>query len=460
VQIFRGVQNDKFIHRHAEMGDVPAKNKMHFTFAVIILLSNFSLPTYALDAALSNAARIFQQADKKLTTEQQLDFYVGQSFAQKPWVIAPSTTTSRDGLGPLYNASSCVDCHHRNGKASLLSDENIHNRIVRIGDIHTADINRKLGDQLQTRAIPDLEAEASVSVSYTESTLKLSDGEVITLKKPRIHLKNTILPASTPISMRTPSTLIGMGLLEAIKADDLLALADPKDANNDGISGKVNWVDGIQGNKKAIGRFGWKAGQPSVKQQVAAAFVNDMGITSSIFMQQPCTTFQTECAKAFSGGDHEISDNLLDKVTLYIQTIAVPQGIVSANSTKGEVIFHQVGCALCHTPQFITASPNAALNNRIITPYSDLLLHDMGEGLADYRDEFDATGNEWRTPPLWGLSWVEKQGVPIGYLHDGRASTLIEAILWHDGEAKASREAVVSLPKEQRQWLIEFLQSL
>jgi CxxC motif-containing protein (DUF1111 family) len=255
-----------------------------------------------------------------------------------------------------------------------------------------------------------------------------------------------------------------MGLLEAIPGEQLMALADPDDGDGDGISGRANLVWDLRDGKLDLGRFGWKANQPSVEQQVAAAFLGDIGITSSLFPNENCPPAQADCGHAFNGGKPEIPDSRLEKVTIYTQTLAVPamRNTEDKEVKQGARLFVQSQCSVCHTPQHETGDnhPLEPLRGQIIYPYTDLLLHDMGEGLADNRPDGLASGTEWRTPPLWGIGLVETVNGHTMFLHDGRARNLEEAILWHDGEAKESRKNFMGLTLEERNALIKFLGSL
>ena len=266
------------------------------------------------------------------------------------------------------------------------------------------------------------------------------------------------------VSPRVAPATIGMGLLEAVPEASILALSDPEDANEDGISGRPNYVRNVRSGQLTLGRFGWKANQPSVEQQAAAAFLGDIGITSSLFPNKNCPAGQEACRQAPSGGSPEVPDERLEKVTIYIQTVAVPamRDVDDEQVQQGARLFVQTQCALCHTPRQETGDthPLEPLRNQVLFPYTDLLLHDMGEGLADHRPDGQASGTEWRTPPLWGIGLVEKVSKHTMFLHDGRARNLEEAILWHGGEAEESRGQFMTLTKDERNALIRFLESI
>ena len=266
------------------------------------------------------------------------------------------------------------------------------------------------------------------------------------------------------ISPRVAPATIGMGLLEAIPEERIMALADPDDADADGISGRPNFVWSVRERKLSLGRFGWKANQPSVEQQAAGAFLGDIGITSSLFPEENCPPAQAACTGAPNGGSPEIPDTRLEKVTIYTQTLAVPamRNVEDPEVQQGARLFVQSQCSMCHTPRHETGQghPLEPLRGQTIYPYTDLLLHDMGDGLADNRPDGLANGSEWRTPPLWGIGLVQTVNGHTMFLHDGRARNLEEAILWHGGEAKASRDEFMGLTTKERNALIKFLESL
>ena len=297
--------------------------------------------------------------------------------------------------------------------------------------------------------------------------MKFKDGESFSLQKPIIKIKDLNygdLHKDTLFSVRTAQAMVGLGLLEAIKESDILALSDPEDKNADGISGKPNQVWDVKQKKTVLGRFGWKANQPNVEQQSAGAFLGDMGLTTSLFPNQNCTKVQEQCMKAPSGGELEVPDDILEKVVFYASMLAVParRNVEDKNVLRGEELFKDSGCQSCHVAEFTTGNSvlYPELSQQTIRPYTDLLLHDMGEGLSDNRPDYEATGSEWRTPPLWGIGLVEKVNKHTRFLHDGRARNLSEAILWHGGEANESKTSFIEMPKDDRKALLAFLNSL
>ncbi len=266
------------------------------------------------------------------------------------------------------------------------------------------------------------------------------------------------------ISARIAPTMIGLGLLEAISDIDILKNEDPGDFNGDGISGRVNNVWDIKKGKTVIGRFGWKAAQPNILQQSAIAFSDDMGLTTTLFPEEPCTAKQQACLDRRAGEQPEVSDEILGQVTFYARNLAVPvrKGAKDEEVLLGKKLFHRANCSSCHTPSYITPfrAKRAEQSTQLIWPYTDLLLHDMGEGLSDHRPEFEASGSEWRTAPLWGIGRSKEVNPRATFLHDGRARTLMEAIIWHGGEAEQSRKNVINMNKKEREALIAFLKSL
>jgi CxxC motif-containing protein (DUF1111 family) len=394
-------------------------------------------------------------------------FFVGNSFFNKAWVEAPAQVTSRDGLGPLFNARSCSGCHLHDGRGRPpVEGEAMRTMLLRISapGPRGPRPDPVYGDQLQGMALPGLHAEADVLVEWTTEPGRYPDGEPFTLRRPRYRLDR--LGYGPPargllMSGRVAPALPGSGLLEAIPVHALAGLEDPSDRDRDGISGRLSRSGGRFGR---IGRFGWKAEQPDLRAQVASAFLGDMGITSSLQPSGPCTTGQRACAARPHGGAPEVSDELLLAVTTYVRLLAVParRGVGVPAVERGAALFGRVGCDRCHTPRWRTEPlPGLPeLGGHEIHPFTDLLLHDLGPGLDDGRPVGGATGPEWRTPPLWGLGLL---GVVSGHtflLHDGRARGFAEAILWHGGEADSARRAFVALTKSERSDLIAFLEVL
>jgi len=414
-----------------------------------------------------------------LSMTRRLDFSVGNSFFRNPWVEAPASTDARDGLGPLFNTNSCQGCHIKDGRGhppgaddkpvslflrlAVPADPKRDADILKIHGFKPAPV---YGSQLQTAALPAAKPEADLVIEWKSVTETLSDGIEVELRKPVYRIENPNygpLPEDLLVSPRVAPPMIGMGLLEAIPLEDLQSLADPEDADNDGLSGKLNQVWDLDSQQTVPGRFGWKAAEPNVHQQSMGAFAGDMGLTSTIKPATDCTPEQN-CERFTNGGSPEVSDKVSNFVTFYAKSLAVParRDLDSVSVQQGAELFNETGCAGCHTPRHTTgtAPDRPDLSNQTIWPYTDLLLHDMGPALADGRDEFLANGNEWRTPPLWGIGLAQRVNPQSGFLHDGRARTLEEAVLWHGGEAKPAAERYRQMNAEDREALLDFLNSL
>ena len=375
------------------------------------------------------------------------------------------------GLGPVYNNISCINCHARDGRGRApTSGEKLTSMLFRVslpnpeGDGTQGPVPVPgFGTQLNNRAIFGVPPEGTVTINYTEGEFTTSDGTKVHLRTPSYKIEDAYqpLPDDVEISPRVAPVVFGLGLLEAIPEATILALADEDDQNGDGISGKANYVWDVQKNGLSLGRFGWKANQPTLLQQVASAYHDDMGITTSLL---PRENSDGQSQYDGRGDDPELSDEILDVVTFYVQTLAVParRDLDDPMVQNGEELFESAQCSGCHIPtlQTGTLADVPEVSNQTIQPFTDLLLHDMGPGLADNRPDFLATGSEWRTPPLWGIGLVKVVNGHTNFLHDGRARGLLEAVLWHGGEAEQSREAVQEMSTNDRDALIAFLESL
>jgi CxxC motif-containing protein (DUF1111 family) len=408
----------------------------------------------------AQALSAFSRPAANLGVSERRQFAVGNSFFSLPWISAPASTSARDGLGPLFAAAACQDCHVRDGRGHPPADANdeLQAAVVRLarpdGSIHPV-----YGEQLQNRALPGHAPEARPRVFWEEQELALPDGTAYRLRRPRLELGGWGYGDPGPLrtSLRVAPPMIGLGLLGAIPEQELLR-QEAAQAKL-GLRGRLNRAaDG------SIGRFGWKAAQPSVAEQIAAAFAQDIGITSIRRPSDACTAAQQACRNAPQGGRPELGPAVEAALVFYSRHLAVParRDHEVADVQAGRQTFSAIGCAACHRPQWHTgASDSAALAGQQIWPYTDLLLHDLGEGLADGVPEHRAGRQHWRTAPLWGLQHAQSVGgAKMGFLHDGRARSLAEAILWHGGEASASRDAWVALPREERRRLIRFLASL
>jgi CxxC motif-containing protein (DUF1111 family) len=417
----------------------------------------------------------FSHSSANMPFDRELDFKVGDGIFRKLWVSSPSSTVSSDGLGPLYNARSCQSCHLKDGRGQPpAKGEPAVSLFLRLSVPTLADAPEPTyGSQLQNFSVQGIPAEGDMEIAYHDVPVTFADGERVTLQKPTyriVGLNYGPLHPQTMISPRVAPPMIGMGLLEAIRDEDILTLADPEDRDGDGISGRPNYGWSEDAKRFVLTRFGWKAGQPSVAQQSAFAFAGDMGISSRLARAGwgDCTAAQSACRTAPDGSDPkegvELPDKMFDLVVFYARNLAVParRNVDDPTVLKGKKVFYESGCIGCHRPKFVTRRDSAEPEQsfQLIWPYSDLLLHDMGEGLADGRPEGDATGTEWRTPPLWGIGLTETVSGHSRFLHDGRARSLMEAVLWHGGEAEPAKQKVLKLSKEEREALIAFLRSL
>jgi CxxC motif-containing protein (DUF1111 family) len=403
----------------------------------------------------------------------QRPFSFGNRLFNTTWVEAPASVKSFDGLGPLFNRASCSGCHTKDGRGQPPASGQgpMDSMLFRIsvpgvGSHGGPKPVPGYGEQLSERGILGVPAEGQGVVRYEEVTGRYGDGEAYSLRRPRYAIANPgygTLPQDTLISARVAPQMIGLGLLEAVPETTMQALADADDTDGDGISGRVNRVWDSARGVFATGRFGWKAGQPDLLNQNAAAALGDMGLTTGVHTAENCAEKQTACAVAVTGDALDVKDEFLDKLTLYTASLAVPaqRDPGDAAVAKGGRLFREFGCAGCHSPSLQTGPATLPeVSNQVFHPYTDLLLHDMGEGLADKRPEFDATGSEWRTPPLWGLGLVPVVNGHGMLLHDGRARGFAEAVLWHGGEGAASAERFRSATKVEREALVVFLKSL
>lgn len=389
------------------------------------------------------------------------DLAFEQVFVTAPAVVNP-------GLGPVFNNNSCVSCHVRNGRSRpAMNGDELSGFLIRLSvpgtDPHGGPKPVPYyGTQLQTRAIYGQEREAGFAPQQIEKIVTFLDGTSQTLMRNEYVITDQYapMPADLMTSPRVAPAVFGLGLLEAIPEQSLLAIADENDSDGDGISGKPNYVWNVETQEMSLGRFGWKALHPTAIQQTADAFHQDMGITNSLFKGESCLD-QSNCPD--TDNEIDIDDEALDVTAFYFQSLATP-GMRNYNDEKvlaGKQLFSELKCGSCHTPKHITgAAVIPELENQTIYPYTDLLLHDMGEGLADNRPSFDATGREWRTPPLWGLGLLPVVNGHSRLLHDGRARTIEEAILWHGGEAATSQRAYTELTPTERAQLLAFLKAI
>jgi Predicted thiol oxidoreductase len=463
----------------------------------------------------------FDQAAANLPQALKANFFAGKALAEQPWIKAPATTNARDGLGPIYNARSCLACHIQGGRGIIPANDgaDLVSAIVRLSvaspsanEMQFVEIGvwpePRYGDQLQTQSTAlahqlgkiknpqqgyepsagEVLPEAYVSVDWLNEQFVYPDKTAVQLRRPKLNFSFMgygEFAEGVQISLRNAPAIHGMGLLELIDQYDINRWADPSDNNRDGISGRINQVWDSVLHTRRPGRFGHKANRPNVASAVAAAFVNDVGITNPIFPQQPCTEYQLNCLQQIHGAANpsvnknqlertsgktndddavELPQHLLELVINFNRNLGVPQrrDATSESVLAGREHFYRLGCAACHRPSYTTqkSADFPHLSEQIIWPYTDLLLHDMGPELADGRPDFLASGSEWRTPPLWSLGLSEQVNGSNNLLHDGRAQSVEEAILWHGGEAAVARDRFVHMSATARASLIAFVNSL
>ena len=431
----------------------------------------------------------FSHPSANMPFKRQRDFRVGNGIFRKIWVSAPSSTTSSDGLGPLFNARACQRCHLKDGRGRPpAAGERAETMFLRLSIPPQTEAERAAlrehrqtvipeptyGSQLQNFSIQGILAEGEMTIAYQEMPISLADGEIVSLRAPSYGVSGLHYGPFHPETMLSPRVappVIGMGLLEAIADDDILADADPDDRDGDGISGRANIVWSDELGRPMLGRFGWKAGNPTVSQQSAAAFRGDVGISTPLYPRPhgDCTSAQESCRAAPHGGASaqntvESGAALVDLLNFYTRNLGVSarRDIGDPQVLQGKRLFYEANCTGCHTPKFVTRRDSIGEEQsfQLIWPYTDLLLHDMGDGLADGRPEGEASGREWRTPPLWGIGLTETVSGHTFFLHDGRARSLLEAILWHGGEAEAAKQRVVAMTRAERAAVLAFLRSL
>lgn len=424
---------------------------------------------------------VFMQQVRDLNDDEQDSFMLGKSFFTIPWVEAPSATTARDGLGPLFNSNTCVSCHPKNGRASIFTKKNnisrayvtrlsipsnnskIHNEMLKYAGFVQEET---YGAQISINGVHGVSYEAKPNITYIPHPVTYPDGKTVILKKPLTGVSEQLqdlqygaMHKDVSITNRLAPALVGLGLLEKITDKQILENQDIDDSNNDGISGKANIVYSLEHKNFRVGRYTYKASAPSVVHQSAAAASNDMSLTSELFPSENCTAKQVECLKAPQGDavrgqkTFDLPMKRLDAIAFYLRNLKIPKSVITQKD--GEKLFENIGCVKCHTPSFTLT------NGYKVKPFSDILLHDMGEGLSDGRSEFKATPREWRTAPLWGIGkYILTSKMQPELLHDGRAKSIEEAILWHGGEAKEIKNNFMNLPQERREKVIHYIKEL
>lgn len=433
------------------------------------LVSELSIEAFTADKA-------FGRGIPGLSDLELSFFGVGNAMFDQSWVSSPATTTSRDGLGPLFNARACSACHLRDGRGKPILENGFGSEgfLIRLSsgnDPITGPISLlNYGDQFQDDANLGVEKEGSINVRFQTITGTYPDGETYELRKSIYALvdENYGTISGAHQSARVGTQVIGLGFIDALSEASILANQDINDIDGDGISGKANYVWNVKEASTTIGKFGWKANQPTLEQQIAAAFVGDLGLTSSLFPDENCP-HGVDCTQINNGNNIgetvEVTDTQMSRMMVYQAAISVPKrrDFKTIDVLEGKQLFNDLACINCHVNNFKTSNSYSLLTqieNITIRPYSDFLLHDMGDDLADNRADFLANGNEWRTPPLWGLGLIEEVNNHTFLLHDGRARNIEEAVLWHGGEAENSKNDFKNLSKESREKVLKFLKSL
>ncbi len=457
--------------------------KIFVISAIAIFVASFSMCHKAevfsesgYDERLSaGAATVFDASSKAFTNafdglsaRNEFVHNAGDNTFDQTFVAPPSPIFT--GLGPIFNNISCVNCHRNDGEGIPTAGFATSGLLMRISQPGTDANGGPLaidgfGTQIQDQAVIGAQPEATVNINYTDLPVTYPDGTTVTLRQPAYALENPYLPLPSGylLSPRLAPPLVGLGLLENIPENTILSFVDANDANSDGITGKENYVYDPYTKKTELGRFGLKANTPTLLVQVATAYQQDMGVTS--YVQPVESAFsQTQMNVVHGDVQPELVDSLLNDVVYYVKTLAVParRNVTDDDVKQGAILFNQINCSGCHRPTIQTAVDVTLpqISNQRIHPYTDLLLHDMGNGLADNRPDYLANGNQWRTAPLWGIGLLPTANGIAYYMHDGRARTLEEAILWHDGEAKNAKQQFMQLTSTQRNQLIKFLQSL
>ncbi len=427
-----------------------------------------------------------------LTPEERQKFRDGEKVFNTFWIAVPNDLMAKWwnlsepgpggaewGLGPTFTATSCVACHIQGGRGHAMSSsggKSVFQQSLRLSipgtDAHGGpkpDPNYGLHiqpfDTINSKDEKRRAGEAEVHVDWKPASFTMADGEVVELRKPSIRLENLNfgpLAEGAMMSLRNTQAIYGLGFLEAVTEADIRALAELQKAH--GLNGRPNYVRDDINDRTSIGRFGWKANQPSLKQQIAGAFLSDIGVSSPLYPEQNCPPIQVECRNEPHHTKPDLRPELWEAISFWISALAAPaqRDRNDAAVLRGEKLFAAVKCAQCHMPELKTGVHERLpqLSNQTIRPYTDLLLHDMGPELADGRPDYQAGGSDWRTPPLWGIGLSKQVNGSTNFLHDGRARNLLEAVVWHGGEAKASRDLFAKLSRKEREDLLAFLQSL
>lgn len=458
--------------------------------SILMLLAAAVFAVLALVPAIPSMSQVIRSAPKPippeaaymqpvpgLTHSQLQKFKAGEKQFKAPWVVFP-LLGGEWGLGPTFLANACVGCHVQAGRGRTFDQPGTiaFHQLLRLSlPGEGADggplPHPNYGDQLQVFGVnvglkENLKpGEAELYVDWLDESVTLPDGTQVALRKPSIRIEKPNfgpIDANVLTSLRNTQVVFGMGYLEAVTEADILALAEVQ--RTQGLNGRPNYVRDDIGQRTALGRFGWKANQPSVRQQIAAAFHGDMGVTSSLYIEENCPPVQTACRAMPPGNRPELLDYSWDELNFWSVALDAPPARDQDNPQiiRGRETFEKARCAQCHVPEMRTGDYPLlpAISKKTFRAYTDLLLHDMGDGLADGRPDFKAGPRDWRTAPLWGIGLSAQVNGSTNLLHDGRARNVLEAILWHGGEAKASRDLFAGLSKQERDDLIAFVNSL
>ncbi|MEY3518054.1 MAG: hypothetical protein RLZ89_914 [Pseudomonadota bacterium] len=418
---------------------------------------------------------VFLQPVPGLTYAQLRLFREGEKEFKVPWVVFP-LLGGHWGLGPTFIANACTVCHVQAGRGRTVDNAIIVQQLLRVSVPGQGPHGEPLphphyGEQIQVFGVnvglkENLKpGEADVYIDWMPSSVTLADGTPVELRRPKLRMENLRfgpLGEQSMTSLRNTQVIYGLGFLEAVPESTLKDIAALQ--KKQGLNGRLNYVrDDIQ-QKTVLGRFGWKANQPSIRQQIVAAFLGDMGVTSSLYMEENCPPVQTLCLAMPPGNRPELLDYNWDQMEFWHAALAPPpaRNLELPQVKLGEKLFQQAGCAACHVPELRTGDYPLLpiIANTTFRAFTDLLLHDMGEDLADGRPDFLAGPRDWRTPPLWGIGLSAQVNGSTHLLHDGRARNVLEAILWHGGEAKAAKDAFSKMPLDEREALIAFVNAL
>ncbi len=456
--------------------------------ASLLLAASPFLAADKPDAPEPNAA--YMQPLPGLGAAELKQFRRGEAIFRANWLVFPAMPVRNNweqvrppgefkwGLGPTFMASSCMACHVQagHGKTADRPDRTAFQQLLRLSLPGTdarggPKPHPAYGDQLQVFDVISADrshvrqGEADVFIDWQTRPFRLADGTEVELRRPQVRVASLSfgpLGDGVMTSLRNTRAIFGLGYLESVDEEDILAIAAAQASL--GLRGRPNFVRDDDRQLQVLGRFGWKANQPGIRQQIAAAFHGDMGVTSPLYPAQNCPPVQVHCKSAPPGDRPELYADEFDDISFWARALDAPpqRDAHRPEVRQGGQLFTRIGCADCHRPTMKTGAraPFPALANKVFHAYTDLLLHDMGPGLADGRPDFRAGPQDWRTPPLWGIGLSGQVNGSTNLLHDGRARSVQEAILWHGGEAGAARDAFARLDSGQRAALIAFVNSL